>query len=59
MADVPMLPLCRRLRCPTCGGKGPVDIRSSWIGKDEHEEALRLARARAAKVRTIKPREPK
>jgi hypothetical protein len=59
MHDVPMVALCRRLRCPACGGKAPAEIGTGWVSKDEHGDALRLARARAEKVRTLKPRESK
>jgi hypothetical protein len=53
MHDVPMVALCRRLRCPTCGGKGPAEIGTGWVGKDSNELA------RSPNVRPLKPRAPK
>ena len=34
MQDVPMVALCRRLRCPECGAKGPAEIGTGWVGHD-------------------------
>ena len=59
MADVPMLALCKRLRCPECGARGPAEIGTGWLGHDPYEEAKRNAAERLAKVRQLKPREPK
>jgi hypothetical protein len=59
MADVPMVALCKRLRCPECGAPGPAEIGTGWLGRDPHEEAKRNAAERLAKVRQLKPREPK
>ena len=53
MADVPMLALCRRLRCPQCGGKGPAESGTGWVGKDED------LGDRSTKVRPLRPRDPK
>jgi hypothetical protein len=59
MADVPMVALCKRLRCPECGARGPAEIGTGWLGHDPHEEAKRNAAERLVKVRHLKPREPK
>ena len=58
MADVPMLALCKRLRCPECAARGPAEIRTSWLGRDPEQEARQYAAERLAKVRQLKPREP-
>jgi hypothetical protein len=59
MADVPMVALCKRLRCPECGASGAAEIGTGWLGHDPHEEAKRNAAERLAKVRQLTPREPK
>jgi hypothetical protein len=59
MADVPMLALCKRLRCPECGARGPAEIGTSWLGRDAEQEEERNAAERLVKVRQLKPREPK
>jgi hypothetical protein len=56
MADVPMLALCTRLRCPTCDRRGPAEIATSWRGQDAERDAQRNAAERATKVRVLKPR---
>jgi hypothetical protein len=52
--DVPMVALCRRLRCPECGGKGPAEIGTGWLGRDPERGA-----EDNGKVRELKPRNPK
>ncbi len=59
MADVPMLALCKRLRCPKCGAPGPAKIGTSWRGYGAEREAQRNAAERLVKVRQLKPRELK
>ena len=59
MADVPMLALCRRLRCPECGARGPAEIGTGWLGRDPQQDAKENAAERLAKVRQLKPRQPK
>jgi hypothetical protein len=55
MHDVPMVALCRRLRCPKCGKEGPAEIATGWIGKDQDRGAVE----RTAKVHELRPRVPK
>jgi hypothetical protein len=52
-------PDSKRLRCPECGARGPVDIGTGWLGQDPDQEAKQNAAERLAKVRHLKPREPK
>ena len=58
MADVPMLALCKRLRCPECGARGPAEIGTGWLGTNPDENAKRNAAERSVKVRELKPRKP-
>lgn len=58
MADVPMLALCKRLRCPECGTRGPAEIGTGWLGRDQEQDARENAAERRAKVRQLKPRPP-
>jgi hypothetical protein len=58
MADVPMLALCKQLRCPDCDGDGPADIGTRWRGKDVEHDAQRDAAERKEKVRVLEPRAP-
>jgi hypothetical protein len=51
MHDVPMYALCSRLRCPQCGGKGPAEIGTGWIGRDQGG-----AVGEPGKVRELRPR---
>jgi len=53
MADVPMLALCKRLRCPACDARGPAEIGAGWLGRDQDQEAMQNAAERAAKVRRM------
>jgi hypothetical protein len=53
MHDVPMVALCRRLRCPECGGKGPAEVATGWLGTDPGQGE------RSTKVRELKPRDRK
>jgi hypothetical protein len=55
MADVPLMALCTRLRCPECDGKGPAKISAGWVGRNESLTG-RIVTERAAKVRQIKPK---
>jgi hypothetical protein len=57
MADVPMVALCKRLRCPECGARGPAEIGTGWLGRDSDQEATQNAAERLLKVRQLKPRE--
>jgi hypothetical protein len=50
---VPMLPVCKRLRCPECGAKGPAQIGTGWVGHDPPPAAS------DNKVRELKPRSRK
>lgn len=59
MADVPMLALCKRLRCPECGARGPAEIGTGWLGHDLEQEARQNAAERLVKVWQLKPRELK
>jgi hypothetical protein len=58
MHDVPMLALCTRLRCPACGSRGPAEIGTGWLGRDQESETEQSAAERAGKVRRLKPRGP-
>ncbi len=59
MADVPLLALCKRLRCPQCGARGPAEIATGWLGNDPEQDVGQNAAERLAKVRELKPRQPK
>jgi|ERR1700677_3100740 hypothetical protein len=51
MHDVAMVAHCKLLRCPTCGGKGPAEIGTGWVGRDpDHRADVN------GKVRVLKPR---
>jgi hypothetical protein len=58
MTDVPMLALCKRLRCPECAARGPAEIGTGWLGRDSDQMATQDAAGRLAKVRELKPRKP-
>jgi hypothetical protein len=59
MSDVPMLALCKQLRCPKCGARGPAEIGTGWLGRDPEQDANQITAERLAKVRLLKPRQPK
>ncbi len=59
MSDVPMAPVCKRLRCPECGGRGPAEIGTGWLGGDPEQQARQNAAERLSKVRQLKQRERK
>lgn len=50
MADVPMLALCKRLRCPDCGARGPAEIGTGWLGSEGGQAAGKGAAAEASRT---------